>query len=205
MPCFYSGCFSRPPPLRLCFDLWVFPSELVRIWLLNLPLAPLRCFAFFWGPAAHFWFQCVFGFDLPFTAAWCNDKACSFLHQVVIPSSPSEAKGLLLGSIFDPNLVVFFGPKTDVSDPCLYSFRQVVDVISILKSETWTLQRRSRHITVKIFLWCCPRSWLLMLMFETGTSVENDDNHACAQYLLFSYWWQQTAKSEGARHCLTWE
>ena len=31
---------------------------------MDLPLASLRCFAFM-GPAAHFWLQCVFGFDLP--------------------------------------------------------------------------------------------------------------------------------------------
>jgi len=46
MPCFCSGCFSRPPPLSLCFDLWVFPSELAWIWLMDLPLASLRCVAF---------------------------------------------------------------------------------------------------------------------------------------------------------------
>jgi pyruvate/2-oxoglutarate/acetoin dehydrogenase E1 component len=31
--------------------------------------------------------------------------------QVVIPRSPSQAKGLLLASIRDPNPVVFFEPK----------------------------------------------------------------------------------------------
>ena len=33
------------------------------------------------------------------------------LLQVVIPRSPSQAKGLLLASIRDPNPVVFFEPK----------------------------------------------------------------------------------------------
>ena len=38
-------------------------------------------------------------------------RAVAAVVQVVIPSSPREAKGLLLASIRDPNPVIFFEPK----------------------------------------------------------------------------------------------
>ena len=38
--------FPPPPPLSLLFVLWVFLFELVWIWLMDLLLASLRCFAF---------------------------------------------------------------------------------------------------------------------------------------------------------------
>lgn len=41
----------------------------------------------------------------------CDASVLAVLLQVVIPSSPSEAKGLLLASIRDPDPVVFFEPK----------------------------------------------------------------------------------------------
>ena len=41
----------------------------------------------------------------------CDASVVAVLLQVVIPSSPSEAKGLLLASIRDPDPVVFFEPK----------------------------------------------------------------------------------------------
>ena len=47
-----------------------------------------------------FWNVCDLSFSFPYID-----------HQVVIPSSPREAKGLLLASIRDPNPVVFFEPK----------------------------------------------------------------------------------------------
>jgi len=74
MPCFCSGCFSRPPPLSLCFDLWVYPSELAWIWHMDLPLASLRCFAFMRSCSPFLVLACLW-FWSPSTAAWCNDEA----------------------------------------------------------------------------------------------------------------------------------
>jgi len=64
MPCFCSGCFSRPHPTACaltcgCSHLSPLGSDL---WTCRLLLCVVLLL---WGPAAHFWFQRVFGYDLP--------------------------------------------------------------------------------------------------------------------------------------------
>ena len=72
------GLFFPPPPLSLCFDLWAFPSELAWIWLMDLPLASLRSFAFMRACSPFLVPACLW-FWFPSTAAWCIDKAYSEL------------------------------------------------------------------------------------------------------------------------------
>jgi len=42
---------------------------------------------------------------------WCFPVYDLHSHEIVIPRSPIQAKGLLLGSIRDPNPVIFMEPK----------------------------------------------------------------------------------------------
>jgi len=110
-PCFCSGCFSRPP-LSLCFDLWVFPSELAWIWLTGLPLASLRCFAFMRACSPFLVPACLW-FWSPSTAAWCNDEAYSELQH---RTGVEEVKGLTESDL--PERLIPRSPAMDWSPCC---------------------------------------------------------------------------------------